>query len=186
MNQKFFKKNIEKMAKYNPYFIIDGENYAVTLNTISITSKYSRAHSVGGFCPEMKLYTMLKKKKKGAEYNLDKYEKEVKSFIKDKNFVVSTNVAFKALVAGGYNEPLNLFIVLPNLVYKYLGKKIVKRMIKIAGVDFDFIYTQEDLKEKMKMLNNLLDPKEMKEIDNVSKKIEKKYSLKFMRDNDEY
>ena len=124
VNQKFFKKNIEKMAKYNPYFILDGENFAVTgrsNDTVAIATKFNRAHSVGGFCPEVKLYGMLRKLKRGEDINTDKFEKEVKNFIKDKSFIVAINVAFKALIAGGSSDPLNVFVVLPNIVYKYLS-----------------------------------------------------------------
>ena len=35
------------------------------------------------------------------------------------------------------------------------------------------------------MLKDLLSPKEMKEIDYVSKKIEKKHELKFLQDDDD-
>jgi len=189
MNQKFFKKKIEKMAEYNPYFILDGENFAVTgrsNDTVAIATKFNRAHSVGGFCPEVKLYGMLRKLKRGDEVNSDKLEKEIKQFIKDKSFIVAVNVAFKALIANGQNSPLNIFIVLPNIVYKYLGKKIIKKMNKIADVDFEFIYSQDTLDEDIKSLKKLLSPKEMKEIDQLTKKIEKKHELKFLQDDDEY
>ena len=188
MNQKFLKKNIEKMAEYNPYFILDGENFAVTgrsSKTTAIATKYNRAHSVGGFCPEVKLYGMLRKLKKGDEVNKDKLEKETKKFIKDKTFVVAVNVAFKALIASGTNSPLNIFIVLPNTVYKYLGKVIIKRMKKISGMEFEFIFTQDVLKEDMKRLKKLLGSDELKEIDKLTKKIEKKFDLKFTSDDDD-
>jgi hypothetical protein len=187
MNQKFFKKNIEKMAKYNQYFILDGENFAITGNSndkVAIATKYNRSHSVGGFCPEMKLYGMLRKLKRGDDINLEKFDNETKKFVKDKSFVVATNVAFKALIAGGVDNPLNIFVVLPNIVYKYLGKKIIKRMEKIADVDFKFIHSQEDIEDNLKKLKVLLDVNELKEIDRVSKKIEKKFDLKFMQDDD--
>ena len=189
MNQKFFKKNIEKMAKYNPYFIIDGENFAVTGRsdtTIAIATKYSRCHSVGGFCPETKLYGMLRKLKREEDVSPEKLEKETKKFIKDKTFIVAVNVALKALIAGGVENPLNIFIVLPNIVYKYLGQRIIKKMKKLADTEFEFIYSQDDLKEDIKRLKVLMDSKKLKEIDGITKKIEKKHDLKFRKDDDEY
>ena len=188
MNQKFFKKNIEKMAKYNPYFIIDGENFAVTGRSndkVAIATKYSRTHSVGGFCPEVKLYGMLRKLKRGDEINPEKFANETKKFVKDKSFIVAVNVAFKALIAGGTDNPLNIFVVLPNIVYKYLGKKIIKKMIKVADTEFEFIYCQDDIDDNMKRLKTLLGSSELKEIDRLTKKIEKKYDLKFMKDDDD-
>ncbi len=190
MNQKFLKKNIEKMAKYNPYFIIDGENFAVTGKSsekVAIATKYNRAHSVGGFCPEMSLYRLLKKMKKDENVSKEKFEKEVKKFIKDKCFIVAVNVAFKALVAGGTDNPLNVFVVLPNMVYKYLKKDIINKMKKLSEeAEFEFIYDQSVLEDDMKRLKRLLTPKELKTIDNISKHIEKKYELKFLGDDDEY
>ena len=188
MNQKFFKKNIEKMAKYNQYFVIDGENFAVTgksNDTVAIATKYNRCHSVGGFCPEVKLYGMLRKLKREEPVNQEKLENETKKFLKDKSFIVAINVAFKALIAGGTDNPLNIFVVLPNIVYKYLGKKIIKKMIKIAGTDFEFIYSQDVIEDNMKRLKTLLGSDELKEIDHLTKKIEKKYDLKFMKDDDD-
>lgn len=187
MNQKFLKKNIEKMAEYNQYFIIDGENFAVTgrsNDTVAIATKFNRSHSVGGFCPEVKLYGMLRKLKKDEEVNKDKLEKETKKFVKDKTFIVAVNVAFKALIANGTDRPLNIFVVLPNVVYKYLGETIIKRMKKIADAEFSFIFSQDVLKEDMKHLKKLLGSEELKEIDKITKKIEKKYDLKFSSDDD--
>ncbi len=189
MNQKFFKKNIEKMAKYNPYFIIDGENFAVTGRsdtTIAIATKYSRCHSVGGFCPETKLYGMLRKLKREEDVSPEKLEKETKKFIKDKTFIVAVNVALKALIAGGVENPLNIFVVLPNIVYKYLGQRIVKKIKKLADAEFEFIYSQDVLKDDIKRLKVLMEPKQLKEIDVITKKIEKKHDLKFRKDDDEY
>ena len=188
MSQKFLKKNVEKMVKHNPYFIIDGENFAVTGRsgeTEAIATKFTRAHSVGGFCPEVKLYGMLRKLKKDEKVSQEKFEAEVKKFIKDKTFIVAINIAFKALIAGGKDNPLNVFIVLPNLVYKYLRKPIIKKMKKLADSEFEFIFTQEDLEEDMKILKSLLSPENLKHIDKVTKKIEKKYDLNFMKDDDD-
>lgn len=189
MNQKFFKKNIEKMAKYNPYFIIDGENYAVTgraNDTVAIATKYNRAHSVGGFCPEVRLYGMLRKLKKEEDVSPEKLEKETKKFLKDKTFIVAVNVAFKALIAGGVDNPLNVFIVLPNIVYKYLGSKIIKKLKKVADTEIDFIFSQDVLKDDIKRLKKLMEPNDLREIDKITKRIEKKYDLKFTKDDDEY
>ena len=188
MSQKFLIKNIEKMVKYNDYFILDGENYYATgksSNDVAIATKYNNSHSVGGFCPEVRLLNMLKKKKNGEDYNKEKLDKEIKKFISDKSFVASINVAFKSLVVGGANNPRNIFIVLPNVVYKYLARKYVKKMIKLAKVDFNFIFTQDDLKEDMKLLKNTLSNKQLKQIDEASKKIEKKYEISFKSDDDD-
>ena len=189
MSQKFLTKNIEKMAKYNDYFIIDGENYYATgrnSNHTAIATKFSNAHSVGGLCPESRLYNMLKKKKNNEDFNEEKMKKEIKKFFSDKSFIASANTTFKAAVVGGADNPRNIFIVLPNVVYKYMGKKMIKKMIKLAKVDFNFIFSQEDLKEDMKILKNPLSGSEMKKLDEASKKVEKKHDILFnAKDDDE-
>ena len=188
VSQKFLSKNDVKMVKPNPYFILDGENYAITgrsSNKVSIATKYNRSHSVGGFCPESRLYSMISKKKRGEEVSEEKYKKEVKKFIKDKTLVVAINIAFKALIAGGYDEPLNVFVVLPNRVYKALSKKMIKRMEKLADVEFKFIFSQEDIEDNFKKLKTLMNKDQMKAIDSASKRIEKKYELKFLEDDED-
>ena len=57
-------------------------------------------------------------------------------------------------------------------------------MNKLADVDFEFIYTQDVLEDDMKRLKNLLGSDELKEIDRLTKKIEKKHDLKFDSDDD--
>lgn len=188
MSQKFLSKYDVKMVKQNEYFILDGENYAVTgrsVNKVAVATKYNRSHSVGGFCPENRLYTMISKKKRGEEINKEKYKKEVKKFIKDKALTAAISTAFKALNATGYDQPLNIFIVLPNRVYDALSKKIIKRMEKLANVDFKFIFTQEDIKDDFKRLKKNLNRDQLKTIEKSTKRIEKKYKLKYMVDDDE-
>lgn len=187
MSQKFFTKNIEKMAKYNEYFVLDGENYYATGRTadsVAIATKYSKSHSVGGLCPESRLYNMLKKKKNGEDINEEKLKKETKKFFKDKSTIASFNVVFKTVVVGGANNPRNIFVVLPNIVYKFLGEKMIKKMKKLAKADFNFIFTQEDLKDDIKMLKETLTKDQMKYIDKISKKVEEKYQINFSSDDD--
>lgn len=188
MSQKFLNKHDVKMVKQNEYFILDGENYAVTgrsVNRVAIATKYNRSHSVGGFCPENRLYTMISKKKRGEDVNKEKYKKEVKKFIKDKTLVAAIAVAFKALIANGYDQPLNIFIVLPNRVYSTLSKKIIKRMEKLAEVDFKFIFTQDDIKDDIKRLKKNLNKGQLKQIEKAAKRIEKRYKLKYMITDDD-
>lgn len=187
MSQKFFTKNIEKMAKYNEYFVLDGENYYATGRTadsVAIATKYSKSHSVGGLCPESRLYNMLKKKKNGEDINEEKLKKEIKKFFKDKSTIASFNVVFKTVVVGGANNPRNIFVVLPNIVYKFLGEKMIKKMKKLAKADFNFIFTQEDLKDDIKMLKETLTKDQMKYIDKISKRVEEKYQINFSSDDD--
>ncbi len=181
MSQKFLKKNIEKMAKRNDYFILDGENYGITTHSASkqaIASEFKNSMAVGGFCPESRLYSMIEKKKKKEEINEDKYEREIEYFLTDKAFISAACVAYRAVMAKG-DTPLNIFVVLPNIVYKMLGKKIIKKMIKLGKLSFDAVFSQEDIKENKDRLKKSFGREQLDEIKAAAKRIEKKYELKF-------
>ena len=179
MSQKFFEKKIQKMANHNPYFGLDGENWAVTGNKSdgsAISTKYSNMHTVGGFCPETRLYEMLRKKKRGDDINERKLSNEIDAWINDQSLISSVAIAFKCLLFSA--ESMNVFVILPNVVYKYLGRILQKRMIELADLDFDCVFTQEDLKESMKPLNSLLSKGKLKKVEKSVKHMEKKYKLK--------
>ena len=86
------------------------------------------------------------------------YNRELEEFLEDKPFIASCDAVMKALVANGLNDSMNVFIVLPNIVYKYLGLIIAKRIHELLNVDFFCVFIQEDLKENgFKMLKTLLE-----------------------------
>lgn len=185
MSQKFFKKKIEKMAKRNPYFGLDGENWGVTGHRDdeeAIATKYNNVYSVGSFSPEARLFNYLKDLKKGRDVPEGKLRNEVDLFLKDKAFISSVNTAFKTLVATGTSETRNVFVILPNIVYKYLGKAIVKRMRKLGekgGLRFTCVYTQDKIDENKKCLDRLLTEDELEAVDRASKWIERHYDLRY-------
>ena len=188
MSEKFFKKNVEKLVKNHDYFGLDGANYAVTAGTTAkeaVASKYNRFYTAVGFCPEIRLYRYLRKKKDGDAINELKYAKELKDYLKDKSFIASVRSAFIAEIAK-YPNTLNIFIVIPNLVWKYLGDEIAERIRHYGKFDFDNVFTQDDIKEKgFKILQNELSENQMKEIQKRVKKLESKYDLKFIGDDDD-
>lgn len=182
MSEKFFSKNVKKLVKHHAYFGLDGANYSVIAGSSykeAVASKYNRFHSAGGFCPENRLYRFLKKKKDGEEVNEARLEKEIKEFLTDKSFIAAVRTAFMA-ENSKYPDTLNIFVVLPNIVWKYLGKQIVKKMIKLSKMDFEFIFTQEDIEDNFKLLKRELTADQMKDLDKRVKKMEKKYDLKFI------
>lgn len=188
MSEKFFVKNAKKLAKPHDYFGLDGANYSViagTSNKEPIASRYNRFHSVGSFCPETRLYRYLRKMKNDEEYNQDRYEKEVREFLRDKSFISAVRTALMAEISN-YPYALNIFVVLPNLVWKYLGDEITERIKNISKMEFEFVYTQRDIKEKgTKILSAELDTTQLKEIDHRIRKIDKKYDLKFLLGDDD-
>lgn len=191
MSQKFFMKYVTRLAEPNPYFIIDGENYAVSgdPNKVRIATKFNRAHSVGNFSPEQNLYQYLLKKERGDDINEDKFERRIHEYLTDKAFISSITQAFKALIAMGTRETLNIFVVLPNLVYKYLGNQIVLRMRRVAKLPFTCVFSQAELREDWRRLRKLLNEDQLRDVDIATKRIERQWDLKYsetLEDYDDY
>lgn len=189
MNQKYFKKHIEKLVSPNQYFIIDGENYGITDNRDSdaISTKYSNSHCLGGFCPERRLYKLLKAKKAKENYNKKRFKAELEEFFESKDFIGAVCAASKAQATYGVDEDINIFVVLPNLVYKMMADAYVNAFHVIPKIkDFKFAFTQEDIESKgRKILKKPLSKKRLKEVLKGIKKAEKKYKLKYDFDEDD-
>lgn len=189
MSQKFFKKNVEKLVAPNQYFLIDGENFGTTGNrSDAVASKYANSYSLGGFCPERELYNILKKIKKDEDFSKKKFERELKEFLHSKDFIGAACASMKAQASYGVDSDMNIFIVIPNVVYKIIGEIMCKSIVKMAKVeDFKFIFTEDDIEKKgKKILKNTLKKKELKEILKSVKRLEKKHDLDYSgRDDDD-
>lgn len=188
MSQKFLSRYDTRLVEANPYFIIDGENYGVCgdSNRERVATKYARSHSVGSFSPEQNLYNYLLKLQRGDDINEERFERRVKEYLTDKAFISSFTQAFKALIAMGQQETLNVFVVLPNIVYKYLGNQIVVRMRRVSDLSFTCVFPQSALRENWKMLYRLCTPEQLREIDKATKRIERRYELRYSyRDDDD-
>lgn len=188
MSQKFFMRYVARLAEPNPYFIIDGENYMVSgdSNKVRISTKFNRSHSVGNFSPEQSLYSYILKLQRGDDINEDKFDRRVREYLTDKAFISSVNSAYKALIALGTHETLNIFVVLPNLVYKYLGNQIVVRMRRLANLSFTCVYPQSELRENWRMLERLCNDRQLREIDEATKRIERHWDLQYSASDSEY
>lgn len=183
MSQKFFVKHVAKLAKPADYLGMDGENYGITnkkSDDLSIATKYSHMVSTGSYTPESRLYDMLRKKKRGEPINKFKFEREIEYYLEDPSFVSSVIKTFKALYSCGYDHHINVFVILPNIVYKFLGGEIIKRMIELANQDYGFIFSQEELKAfGYDKLEKGLKPKQLKSIANRVPILEKKFKIKY-------
>ena len=170
VSQKFFKKNADRLVAPNQYFIIDGENHGVTdSRKESISSKYNNTHPLGGWCPETELYRMLVKRKKGEDVSEKKFTKYVEEYLKSSDFIAAVCASAKAQATYGVDEDINIFVVLPGVVAKQLGKTIRKRIYKINKHN----------------LSDTLRKKDLKAILNAIKSAEKKYKLDYRLDDDD-
>lgn len=184
VSQKFFKKNADRLVAPNQYFIIDGENHGVTdSRKESISSKYNNTHPLGGWCPETELYRMLVKRKKGEDVSEKKFTKYVEEYLKSSDFIAAVCASAKAQATYGVDEDINIFVVLPGVVAKQLGKTIRKRIYKIIKVDCEFVRLQDDINKHN--LSDTLRKKDLKAILNAIKSAEKKYKLDYRLDDDD-
>lgn len=181
MSQKFFVKHVAKLAEPADYLGMDGENYGITnkrSDDMSIASKYSHIVSTGSYTPEVRLYDMLRKRKRGEPIDKHRYQREVEYYLEDTSFISVIIKTFKALYSCGFNHHINVFVILPNVVYKFLGGDIIKKMIELADQDFGFIFSQEELKSfGYDKLEKSLRPKQLKAISNRVPSLEKKYKI---------
>jgi len=185
MGQKYLRKNIDKLVRPNRYYIIDSENYGVTANDgeQSITDEFSNSFPIGGLCPETELFRMLKKLKNKEEVNEKKMKRLLDEFFHSDDFIGGACIAAKAQGTYGVDDDINIFVVVPSVVYKTIGNDMAKRFEKIIKTDDEikFIRTQswiEDHGGPKKALKRNLKRDELKQILKGIKRAEKKYGLK--------
>jgi len=192
LSKKFFKKNVDRLVGPNRYLVIDGENEAVTSavgDTDRISANYSNAIILGGFCPEAALFTQLKRKKKGEEYSDKKIKRYTEEYLKSRDFISAACLAMKAQAAYGDENDCNIFVVLPNIVAKYLSKVIKKRMLKIVKYEDgqQFIYTQKEVEDAgKKIFSKCASEKTLRKVLKGIGRAEEKYKLNdASKDNDD-
>ncbi len=189
MSQKFWIKHAPKLVEPAEYVGVDGENVGVTnrsADSAAIATKYSHMVSMGSYTPEGRLLTMMKKLKRGEEISQRRYHHEIELYLEDLAFISCVVKTFKILYSCGFDSHLNVFVILPNMVYNYLGDIIMKSMIDMLRLDFRFVFNQEEVKQFG--YNKLAIPLGKRRLKLVADKVEyleKKYKIKYKkRDRD--
>lgn len=190
MSRKFFEKKVKKLAGAADYIGIDGENAGMNVSSAketAIATRYSRMVTSGGFTPaSSRMIDMLKKLNKDERINETRYKNEREAFLDDEVFTVSCIQAMKLLYSKGMGYHLNVFVILPNVVYKYLGEDIVSTMNKLANLDYRFVFSQKELKEfGFSVLEKELGKKRLREIEARVIKLERKHKVQY-HDINEY
>ena len=188
MNRKFFEKKVAKLAAPSPYIVVDAENYSVTGSTsdeVAIATRYSNTVSIGSYTPEGRLYSMLKKLKRGDEVDPRKFDAEVDYFLEDRSFISGVIKTFRGLYSCGFNEHLNIFVVLPNIVYKYLSEQIIETMVKMLDLEYRIIFSQEELKSfGYDKLEIPIKKSLLREVAARVERLEKKHKIKYKERDD--
>ena len=176
--KKWFIKNAKKILPERDYFIIDGEDVGSSVSSKkqkTVSDKFAHCTSNGEFTPSNKLMRALLEN--DNEYPDRKIKDMIEDHFHDKNTTIAIISSVKAMFASQENDEINIFVVLPNKVYKTLADKYKKRYEKLFDTDFDFVFTSKELDEKPKLLTKELSSKKRKEIIELIRKNEKKFKL---------
>lgn len=188
ISRKFLDKQGSKLAAPKEYLIIDGENFGnnASGNDEPATQKYNKCIIRGGFCPERETIAIMKRKKAGKEYSEKKLKNQIKEFYKSADFLEAAFFSMKAQGVYGVDKDINVFVCLPNLIFKNLGKQTAAIIQELSGMDFQFVFTEKTIKDsKRRCLEVGLKKKQLKKIIKVVKKAESKYNFRDRRDYDE-
>lgn len=181
ISRKFLEKQGAKLAAPNDYLIIDGENFGNNASGTDepISQKYNHTMIRSGFSPERETLNIFRKKKAGKEYSEKKLKNQLKEFFKSPDFLAAALFAMKAQGVYGVDNDINVYVCLPNIVYKNIGNQVAIIIQELSRVDFKFVFTEDTIKEtKRQCLEKKLKPKKLKEINKVVNKIGKKYDIK--------
>lgn len=182
------KKTFEKMAKKilpdYEYFIIDGEDTGSSVSTATktISDTFSHCTADGNFTPPRKL-TRVMLDEDVDDYDPDKVEDMIIDYFDNKRVKLSMIKAIKTMFAlsslpNKAIPEINVFIVLPNKVYKAMGNRFLneyKTMFK--GIP-QFIFMDEVLKDDKKVLGKRINKDDLNKISKRISELEDKLSKK--------
>lgn len=201
MSKKYFKNHILNeeytdlsLAWPMEYLVIDGDCHVVsgTTGSDAISSIYANAHVSPGLCPETEFWNLLLKVDSGQAVSKHNLEKELDKFLKSTQFCHGIATIFKAQISGGRDTRLNVFVVLPNLVWSYLGGYIIKTIREYMNLSFDCVFTQLDLEKQLKengyypLLWKAMSEDDAREIYRAVETLEKDRDLHYQDDTDQY
>lgn len=184
ISKKFLTEHPKRYLKAKDYTIIDGASDEEASGRKSLSAKFNRVVPIGDFYPGNRLVRGLLEKEKGTEANKisPRKLKEMKMDFLDDNDLIQAMLAvvkIQLCVAehDGTNVPLdkNVFIVLPQKLYKTLGKDIYKTMRDLFSNNGDsFIFFQSHLQEDPSLVEMKFKHKLAKAVSKELEKIEKK------------
>lgn len=187
ISEKYLEKNDKKILKVKDYIIIDGSDAGEIgddSGKSGVAARYNYVVINGGFTPHSRLIQAMKRDIKDGIVGEDgkyswKTENMLADFFEDRTFVGSVLSAIKGFLmeGDGWDAQKNVFIVLPNKVYKLLSDKILEQFYNLLSVDFQFIYSQTELEDQKKLLTKDLKTKKMDELRKRLPKVAKKFKL---------
>lgn len=183
ISKKFLTEHPKRYLKVKDYTIIDGASDEDSSGRDSLSNNFNRVVPIGDYYPGNRLVRALLEQQKGKRSDAisPRKLKEMRDdFLDDSDFIQAILATAKIQLCeddrDGAHIPLdkNVFVVLPQKLYKTLGKDIYKRMRDLfKKVDKNFIYFQDELEKDSDLLEKELKSKLAKDIAKQIKKIEK-------------
>lgn len=186
ISQKFLEKHDKKILKVRDYIIVDGSDAGEMDDDArhsSVANRYNFVVINGGFTPHNRLIQSMKEDLKEGIIADGKYswktENMLADFFGDRTFIGSVLSAVQGFLveSTGWDVQRNVFIVLPNKVYRLMGDKILTKFNELLEVDFQFIYSEQELTDDKKLLKKDLKEKKMKTLRKRIPKVAAKYKL---------
>lgn len=193
LSDKSFRENAKKILKVRDYVIIDGSDSGYIDDSKSaskgdISNVYNNTIINGAYTPSHRLIDAIKKESKKKDLSAEdhlpwKLQQSMDEYFESAEVVgamLSTIKGFTMKInanSSGSDSQRNVFIVLPNRIYKYMGDQFLIRFYDLTKADFKFVYGEKDLFENMKLLRKDLKDKRIDFLDRRVEKLAKKYKL---------
>lgn len=191
VSAKQFEKHDKAWIKPRDYVLIDGcdsGNIQDDADRTEIMEKYARAVCSGGFTPPTRMITQMRREQENKsietlnDYSF-KTRELINDFLESEDLLVSMLSAVKAFVLevkNGWDTQRNVFVILPQKVYKLFVAIYINRMYELMETnpdDIKFVYTQDELLAKKKLLTKDLKEKKMNRLRRQLPKTASAYDL---------
>ena len=182
--KKTFVKKAKKILPDKEYFILDGEDVGSAVSSKkgdTISDSFTHCTSNGYFTPPRKLVNYFLDKG-DKQYDPSKVEEWLEDYFDAKNTKIAMLSSVRAIFALMNNEKnpineINIFVVLPNKVYKAMAQRFKAEYKKMFNLSFEFVFTEEDVEEDKSILTRPLSNKQINKILEKLEELEKKNKL---------
>lgn len=182
MKYKTFNKISKKILPAADYLIVDGNDLDSEISTNAdkaLSANYTNVYTNGTFTPPKSLIRDLTDIEEGAPIrsNARKIEDKLKDYLKSEDMTLSITATVNTINVFDDPRSANVFIVLPNKVYRAVGEDLTRRIKKLFKTDFDFIFNDDEILKNKKLAKKKLKKNQVKEIKKLVSANVDKYGL---------
>ena len=214
ISDKYFMAKYKKLVKPKPYWCLDAstwylsssfknrgyymksrDGYLLDPDALEDDSRkaiytlYNNAMLCEEFSMPHEMAAILEDYDHGNKYDKDQYSLYMKRYLTREEFSIGLIKAIKIMAYPILNkiddEEYNVFIIFQPIVYRYCINDIYKQMIRMINVSFDWLYTQDDIKEDKSILKHSLSIDKVKQLFVLARKEEINIVERIKRENDD-